>query len=386
MEIIRAYKVELRPNATELRKLVQFVGTARFVYNWALRRRMDEYEEWKRCEETGEPLPEKKSSSYPDQNRQLNALKKTEFPWMYELSKCVPQEALRNLDTAYKRFFKGQGKFPCFKKRKSGSGSFRLTGQLGIVANRAKLPRLGRIRMKEVPAIPESARILSCTVSQHAYRWFVSFQVEEDIEVPEIQGPSIGVDLGIKMLATLSDGTEYENPKALRRSQKKLKRLQQALSRSQKGSKRRQVKKRKLAAAHFKVACQRKDAIHKMTTEIAKNYGSIGIEDLNVSGMVKNHRLARAVSDASFGEIRRQLEYKALWYGAEVVVHDRFFPSSKTCSSCGVVKEKLTLDERTFTCEDCGFQCDRDLNAAMNLQPGVPRLLDVDGKALAAAS
>jgi putative transposase len=213
---------------------------------------------------------------------------------------------------------------------------------------------------------------------------FVSIQVETSIVVPDNQGPAVGVDLGVKTLATLSDGRVFENPKAYRRKLQVLKRAQRVVARRQKGSKRRERAKWRVANLHFNIANIRSDAIHKMTTLIAVTYGMVGIEDLNVSGMTKNHCLAGAVSDAAFGEVRRQLEYKCQWYGSALVVHGRFLPSSKTCSVCGEVKDSLPLSERTFRC-DCGHESDRDLNAAMNLCPAVRRVLDVDGKALVVA-
>lgn len=196
------------------------------------------------------------------------------------------------------------------------------------------------------------------------------------------QGPAVGVDLGMKTLATLSDGRVFENPKSYRRNLRLLRRAQRIVSRRQKGSKRRKHAKHRVAKLHYRIANIRSDAIHKMTTFIAMNYGAVGIEDLNVSGMVKNHCLAGAVSDAAFGEIRQQLEYKIAWHGGELIVHDRFLPSSKMCSNCGEVKDVLPLSERTFRC-GCGYEADRDLNAAMNLCPAVRRVLDVEAGALA---
>ena len=371
----------MRPNNKQRGHLVRHCGAARFAFNWGLRRRIDEYAEYKAKEAAGEELPKYKSSKAMTQHKQLNALKKTEFPWMYEVSKCAMQEALRDLDRAYDNFFSKRARFPRFKSKKKGLGTFKLYGVIKVLDRHVQLPRLGRIRLKETPKI--KGRILSATVSERAGHWFVSFQVEEDIEVPKNHGDSVGVDLGIKTLATLSDGTVFSNPRALRNSERKLRRLQQSLSRSVKGSNRYKRKRAAVARLYYRISCQRRDALHKMTSIVSKSYGHIGIEDLNVSGMVKNRRLSKAIHDVSFFEVRRQLEYKAKWYGSEVFVHDRFYPSSKTCSSCGAVNGSLTLSERTFNCEVCGFNCDRDLNAAINLRPGVPRLQDVDGKALA---
>ena len=369
MLILKAYKTELDPNNVQRTLLLKHAGAARWAFNFGLRRKKEAYA-------AGEKTP-----TAVDLHRELNILKQTEVPWMYEVSKCAPQEALRNLDRAFVNFFEGRARFPKFKSRKRGIGSFRLTGSIHTEGDTVQLPRLGVLRLKEALAV--TGRILSATVSERAGRWFVSLQVETSIIVPDNQGPMVGVDLGIKVLATLSDGRVFENPKAYRSTLKVLKHAQRIVSRRQKGSKRRERAKRRVANLHYRIASIRSDAIHKMTTFIAKNYSAVGIEDLNVAGMMKNHCLAGAVGDAAFGEARRQLEYKCPWYGSDLVVHDRFKPSSKTCSRCGLVKETLSLSERTFHCDGCGHTQDRDLNASNNLRPAVRRALDVDGKALA---
>ena len=369
MEIKRAFRYELDLNDVQRTACLRHAGAARWAFNFGLRRKKEAYA-------AGEKTP-----TAVDLHRELNLLKQTEIPWMYDCSKAAPQEALRNLDRAFTNFFAKRSRFPRFKSRKRGIGSFRLTGSIHVSGKAVQLPRLGVLRLKEESAV--TGRILSATVSERASRWFVSLQVETSIVVPDNQGPTVGVDLGIKTLATLSDGRVFENPKSYRRKLQILKRAQRIVSRRQKGSKRREQAKRRVGKLHYRVACCRADAIHKMTTFIAMTYGAVGIEDLNVSGMKKNHRLAGAVSDAAFGEIRRQLTYKCEWYGSELVVHDRFMPSSKTCSQCGDVKDSLSLSDRTFRCEGCGHEQDRDLNAAINLQPPVRRLLGIEAGALA---
>jgi putative transposase len=299
---------------------------------------------------------------------------------MYEVSKCAPQEALRDVDTAYKNFFhrvkqKKQGKqkikvgFPKFKKKSNGIGSFRLTGAIKVFEKAIQLPRLGTLRLKEKKYLPvRDVHILSATVSEQAGRWYVSIQVEEEREEkPSTKTSAIGVDLGIKTLATLSDATPFDNPGALKNQLKKLKKLQRAHARKQKGSKNRKKSQQKLAKLHARIAHIRKDSTHKLTSYLCKKHAVVAIEDLYVAGMLKNHHLAQAISDASFGEIRRQLTYKAVWYGTRLVVIDRFAPSSKTCSSCGWVNPDLDLSERVFVCLDCGYFADRDYNAAKNI-------------------
>ncbi len=369
MQIKKAFKYELDLNNVQRTACLKHAGASRWAFNFGLRRKKEAYA-------AGHKTP-----TAIDLHRELNALKATEIPWMYEVSKCAPQEALRNLDRAFVNFFEKRSRFPKFKSRKRGIGSFRLTGSISVNGNTVQLPRLGVLRLKEESAVV--GKTLSATVSERAGRWFVSIQVETSIVVPDNQGPAVGVDLGITKLAALSDGCVFENPKAYRRKLNVLKLAQRIVARRHKGSKRRERAKRRVANLHYRIANIRSDTIHKMTPFIAMTYGVVGIEDLNVRGMAKNHCLAGAVSDAAFGEVRRQLEYKCQWYGSKLVVHDRFMPSSKTCSRCGEIKDSLPLSDRTFRCDGCGHEQDRDLNAAINLLPGVPRLLDTETEALA---
>lgn len=382
LKVKRAYKTELKPNASQRALLANHCGAARFAYNWGLARKIESYQL------TG------KSPSAIDLHRELNALKKTALPWLYEVSKCAPQEALRDLDRAFSSFFmrvrlkkkgKTQGKvgFPRFKSRRSGLGSFRLTGAIKVEERQIKLPRLGWIALKEKGYLKpgsEHLHILSATVSERADRWFVSLQVEEEIADPEApSGPGLGIDLGVKTLAAVSCGQDahihYENPKALYSGAKRLRRLQKKHSHQEKGSNRREVTRKRIARQHYRISCIRLDAIHKATSQIvAKAKPSsqrptvIGIEDLNTSGMMKNRHLAKAVADASMREFRRQLEYKCSWYGIPLVVVGRFEPTSKVCARCGWVHENLALSDRTFTCDACGQNADRDDNAADNIQ------------------
>jgi len=367
MKITRGYKTELDLTNKQKSACIEHAGAARFAYNWALDRK-------KEAHSNGEKAP----SAYA-LHRKLNALKKTEFPWLYRVSKCAPQEALRNADRAYDTFFrkillkkkgkyKGKTGFPTYKKRTRAIGSFRLTGTIRVTGKTIRLPRLGILRLKEKGYLPGNTHILSAAVSEQAGRFFVSLQTEETLPVPDTtKTGAIGLDLGIKTLATLSDRTLFKNPRPLKSALGRLRRLQRSLSRKRKGSRNREKTKKKLAVLHFSIANIRKDAIHKLTSNVCKSHAFIAIEDLNVGGMLKNHHLAQAISDAGFGEIRRQLTYKALWYNTRLVVIDRFFPSSKTCSVCGYIYSALSLAERQWTCPACEVLHMRDENAARTI-------------------
>jgi putative transposase len=365
MKIHRAYKTELNPNNKQVTMFQKNCGAARFAYNWALDQRIKFYE------------TEKKSTNYIEQSRELTKLKKTDFPWMYEVSANSTQEALRDLDEAFQNFFrrvkqkKGKVGFPKFKSKRNSKQSFRLKGFIYVESNRIKLPRIGWVRLKENDYIPIDAKILSVTVSQQAGRWFCSVLTEQ--EKDEIQkntnGDVIGIDFGIKQLATCSNKIVFENPKAYRTHQKKLKRTQKEVSRRKLGGANRQKSKQKLQRIHYKISNIRKDVIHKMTTAVARTKPSVVIiEDLQIKNMLKNRKLSKSLSDASFGEIRRQFEYKSKWYGFDLKIVDKFFPSSKTCSCCGSIKQDLKLSDRIYHCSVCGFELDRDMNAALNLE------------------
>ena len=363
----RARKIRVNPTSEQEHFLRQACGVARFAFNWGLA-------EWKRQYESGG-----KPSAYA-LRKQFNAIRREQFPWSYDVTKCAVDSGFRNLDTAFRNFFrrckKGGVKkgYPNFKSKKCSRLSFRMGGaRIKVDDHWLKLERLDApINMAETLRL--EGKIVSVTVSEDAGYWYAAINVE--VEKPEHTHPkeSVGVDLGIKTLAVLSDGTQFENQKLLRSKLRKIKMFNRELSRRQQGSGHWQRTKRKLAKLHRCVADSRLDYQHKMTTKIAQTYRVIGVEDLNVSGMVKNHRLALSIADAGFGEIRRQLIYKAEWYGGQVVAIDRFFPSSRLCKNCGTVKDDLTLDDRIFVCK-CGYAADRDLNAACNIEAAALRML-----------
>jgi putative transposase len=364
MDIIKSYKVELDPNNQQRSQLIRHAGVNRFVYNWGLAQRINEYQT------TG------KSSSAVVQHKQIVLMKKTqEYSWLQEVSKCAPQEALRNLDRAYANFFrrvkKGEAPgFPKFKSRKKGIGSFTLLGAIKISSNNIKLPRIGKVKLKEKNRLPVGARVSSVTCSERAGHWFVSMCYKEELLISTAGAGTLGIDLGIKSLAVTSDGRVFENPRSLKKNLKKLARIQRKISRQFKGSNSRKKTKLKLSRLYYKISNIRKDALHKATSAIVKAKAkpeTIVLESLNVSGMMKNRRLSQAISDVGFSEFRRQIEYKSSWNGINVLVASRFFPSSKICNVCGTKNENLKLSNRVWVCEACGTKLNRDLNAATNL-------------------
>jgi len=294
---------------------------------------------------------------------------------MLEVTKCAPQLAIKNdLNSAFRNFFSKKAGFPKFHK-KGINDSFALSNdQFKIKDAHVRIPKLGDVRLAE--HIRFSGKIIGAAISRKADKWFIAIQIEITKPEPTHIGDSqaIGVDFGVKSLAVLSDGTIFQSSKASRKYETKLRRLNQELSR-RKGAKKGEKQsanfrktKRRIARLYARMADLRADETHKLSTMLTQNYGVIGIEDLNISGMLKNHKLARSISDAALSECRRQIEYKSEVSGSRVVVADMWFPSSKGCSSCGSVKETLSLSERTYHCDACGFTCDRDENAAKNLE------------------
>lgn len=375
--VLEAVKVALDPSPVQERLLLSHAGAARFVYNAGLAHVKDALD-----------AGAKPEWSFYSLVRWWNASKDTlaigddGVPWWRENSKEAANSGLRSLASALSNWSKSRrgdrkGRrvgFPRFRAKDRTVPRFAYTtGSFGLIQGDPKalrLPRIGRVHcMEDVTARVGGARVLRMTVSRHAGRWYASLTVERDdkpVTKPP-RGGAVGVDLGVKTLATLSDGTVIDNPRCLAASERRLKRAQKALSRKVKGSRRRAKARAKVARIHAHVANQRQDAMHKATTWLASTFSEICIEDLNTAGMVKNHHLAKAVSDAAFGEFRRQLEYKTAKTDAKLHVIDRWYPSSKTCSKCGRVKAKLSLAERTYRCDGCGLAMDRDLNAAVNI-------------------
>jgi putative transposase len=379
MPVRQAYRFALDPTRGQERMLCSHAGAARFAWNWGLARCRERYE------------AERRWYSAAELHRLWNAEKKADpaLSWWGENSKCAYQEAFRDLDRALKDFIKSkkgerEGRrlgFPKYKKRGRCKDSFRFsTGVIRCAERTVTLPRLGTLRTCESTRKltrrieAGTARILSATVSRTAQRWFVSFTVEVERAVPACHarpGSAIGVDLGVKALLTGADGAgnviSIPGPRPLRASLRRLRRASRAHSRKQPGSTNRCRSAARLARIHARVASIRGDALHKATSMLAARYETVVAEDLNVAGLTRNRRLARAIADQGFGRARRMLGYKTTWNGGRLVLADRFYPSSKACSGCGTVKAKLALSERTFTCEACGLVTGRDENAARNL-------------------
>ena len=376
--VLEAVKVALDPSPAQERLLLSHAGGARFAFNAGLARVKEALDAGAKPEWSFYSLVR-----WWNANKDALAVSDDGVIWWGENSKEAYSSGLEALAKGLSNWAKSRkgvrkGRrvgFPRFKSKDRTVPRFAYTtGRFGLIdgdPKALKLPRIGRVHcMENVAERVDGARVLRMTVSQRAGRWYASLTVERDdkpVTKPP-RGGAVGVDLGIKTLATLSDGTVIENPRCLAASERRLKKAQKALSRKTRGSKRRAKARAKVARLHARVANQRLDAMHKLTTWLASTYSEICIEDLNAAGMVKNRHLAKAVSDASFGEFRRQLDYKTARNGAALHVVDRWYPSSKTCSKCGAVKAKLSLSERVFHCDSCGLSIDRDLNAAVNIK------------------
>lgn len=386
-----AVKVALDPTPAQERRLLSHAGAARFAYNAALAHVKEAIEVGERPEWSFFSL-----INWWNANKDELTIDDDGLTWWRENSREAYNSGLESLAKGLSNWAKSRkgtrkgGKigFPKFKSKGKTSPRFAYaSGCFGLIdgdPKALKFPRIGRVHcMEDVSARVGDGRVKRMTISQRAGRWFASLTVErEDESITHApKGDSVGVDLGIKTLATISDGTVFENPRHLKKSERKLKRVQRALSRKTKGSNRRARAKAKVARIHAHVTNQRQDTLHKLTTHLASQYSSISIEDLNVAGMMKSHTLAKSVMDASFGEFRRQLEYKTARTGAKLNIVDRWYPSSKTCSRCGRVKAKLSLSERTYSCDSCGLVIDRDLNAAININVagGAPETVNAHG-------
>ncbi|WP_306189545.1 RNA-guided endonuclease TnpB family protein [Streptomyces sp. MK5] len=357
-QVKRAFKYRFYPTDEQAAELSRTFGCVRLVYNKALQERTRAW------------YGEQRRISYAESSAALTQWKKTEeLTFLTEVSSVPLQQALRHLQTAFADFFAKRAKYPRFKSRKKSRASAEYTrsaftwreGKLTL----AKMAEPLDIRWSR--PLPEGAEPVTVTVSRDAAdRWFVSLLCEDTINPAPATTASVGIDAGITSLVALSTGEKITNPKHERRDRARLARAQRELSRKAKGSANREKARRRVAKIHARIADRRRDVLHKLSTRLVRENQTVVIEDLTVRNLLKNGRLARAVSDASWAQLRSMLEYKCAWYGRELVVIDRFFPSSKLCGACGMVVARLPLHVREWTCE-CGAVHDRDVNAARNI-------------------
>lgn len=352
MEIYKSFKFRIYPNREQKTELAKQFGCCRFVYNNLLRKRIDLYTE------TGKGL------SLFSMNKILPELKK-EHEWLKNANSQSLQASLADLDKAYNAFFNKTAKFPKFKK-KNNTGSFRVPQHFILDGNRLRLPKIGKLKIKRHRDIVGNPKYVTISKTPSG-KYYVAFTNLVEITEPKYEGNSIGLDLGLKDFVVTSDGEHIRHPKIGRSYESKLVREQRKFSRKQKNSQNRKKQRIKVAKAHEKISNKRNDFLHKLSHRLINENQAIYIEDLNIKGMVKNHKLAKSISDSGWSEFVRQLEYKGHWYGCWIEKIDRFFPSTKRCNVCGWINQEITLNDRKWICRECAVHHDRDVNAANNI-------------------
>jgi putative transposase len=355
----KAFKYRFFPTDAQAAQLAATFGCARFVYNQALEYRSKSWQQ------------EKKSIGYHDTALKLTAWKQEpEKAFLSEVSSVVLQQSLRNLDTAFTNFFEKRAQYPKYKSRRHRQSARYATNAFTFKDGRITLAKQSEpLDIVWSQPLPDDAKIINLTISRDTSgRYFVSILVETAVKPLKKAKAEVGIDVGVKTLATTSEGEKIENPRPLLKREKRLKRLQRRLSRKVKDSNNRKKARLKVARLHAKISDTRRDTLQKFTTKIIRENQAIFVEGLNVAGMLKNHNLAKHIGDAAFAEIFRELEYKAAWYGRIYLALDQFFPSSKLCSTCGHLLEELPLSVREWDCPACGVHHDRDINAAINIK------------------
>ncbi len=371
--MIKAHKIRLHPTEEQQVYFAKAAGTARFVWNWALAA-------WNWQFEAGEKPTALKLK------KQFNAIRREQFPWTWEVTKNASDQPFLDLGKAFTAFFEGKARRPRFKSKKRSKASFYLANdQFELGDHRVWIPKLGWVNMAE--NLHFTGKITGARVTRTADWWFLSITVAVPDERSEKRTAAVGIDVGLNRLATLSTGEEYENQAFLKTALKKLRQANKRLHRRKLGSKNREKARRQLARLHYRITCLRDDVLHKLTTRIASWYGMVGIEDLNLKGLLKNRHLSRSFSDAALGKLLTLLTSKVEQRGGRAIKVGRFFPSSKTCHACGWKWEDMKLSDRVFICQNphCAYhQCeqDRDYNAALNILREALRLIGLSDQAV----
>ncbi len=417
--ITRAHKIRLHPTPEQEEYFRRAAGVSRFTYNWGLDAWQKQHQDFKDSKTTEKPTA-------MSLKKEFNAIKHTQYPFVEEVTKCATEQPFFHLEAAFKNFFAHRAKYPQFKNKKKSKPAFYLSNdQVDFGPNWMHIPKLGDFILKQREEKGETVqrtrhvkeklscvhmaeifryvtdhtpteqkkhrharkfvvsphvKLIGVTISKDADWWFASIQVEIVVEPQQAPEAAVGVDVGLLRLATMSNGEEAENQRFLKNLLTKVRNLSRKLSRRTKGSKNWQRAKRQLARLHYRIRCMREDTLHKLLTYLVETFGFIGLEHLNIKGMMKNRKRARAIADAAWGKLIGMLQAKSKMHGAVLQLVDRFFPSTKLCHTCGHKWDTITEKDRVYICQnpDCGWQGDRDVNAAINILVEALRLAWID--------